>query len=130
MRRERTPGGRKHQIEVKLNDDELVRIKAAATAAGLSASSYLAAAAMQPPPTPDLSVAQRDALATEIRGVTRVLRRAEDNLHRLIRIARGQGRVPRELAATAEAVQRHVATFPGIADALDPRRSGGQGGRE
>lgn len=128
-RRERVPGGRKRQIEVKLSDDELVHIEAAARSAGLSMPSYLVAVATEPSSGPELSVAQRQALAAEIRGVVRVLRRAGDNLHRLMRIAGGHGCAPRELTATAEAVQQHVATFPGIADALDPRRSGGQGGR-
>jgi hypothetical protein len=107
-----------------MTDDELVYIKAAATAAGLSVPSFLVASAMSSRAAPGMSVAQREGLAAEILGVTRVLRRAGENLNRLTRIGQGQGRVPPEVPATAEALRRYVETFAGIVNELDPRRNG------
>lgn len=111
-----------------MSDDELVRIEAAAAAAGLSVPSYLVATAMRPPPARGLGVAQRRAVASEIRGVMRVLRRARENLYRLGRIGQERGALPREIPAAAEAMQRYVEHGEGVVAALDPRRSGRNGG--
>jgi hypothetical protein len=107
-----------------MTDEELVYIKAAATAAGLSVPSFLVASAMTSRAAPGMSVAQREGLAAEILGVTRLLRRAAENLNRLTRIAQAQGSVPREVPAAAEAMRRYVETFAGIVNELDPRRNG------
>jgi len=122
-RRKRADGGRPHRINVKLSDDELVYIKAAATAAGLSVPSFLVASAMGTRSAPGLSVAQREAIAAEILGVSRLSRRAGENLNRLTRIAQAQGSVPPEVPAAAEALRRYVHSFAAIVARLDPRRN-------
>lgn len=129
-RRVRQPGGRPHQRQVRLSDEELVHVEAAAKAAGLSVPSYLVAAATRTESAPGLSVAQREAYATELFGTSRLLRRASENLNRFTKVAQGQGQLPPEVPAAAQAVQHYVETFGAIAAELDPRQRGnGEGGR-
>ncbi|TKG61538.1 hypothetical protein FCN18_33405 [Prauserella endophytica] len=107
-----------------MTDEELLYIEAAATAAGLSVPSFLVASAMTARAAPGMSVAQREGLAAEILGVSRLLRRTADNLNRLTRIAQSQDSLPHEVPAAAAAVRRYVETFAGIVAELDPRRNG------
>lgn len=119
----RQAGGRQHQRQVRMNDEELVHIEAAAAAAGLSVPSFLVASAMGAGSSAGLSVAQRETLATEVFGTRRLLRRAGENLNRLTAIAQANGHVPEEVPAAAAAMQRYADTFSGIIAELDPRRS-------
>lgn len=122
-RRVRVPGGRPFKREVKMTEHEFTFISAAAVAAGLTVPSYLVASAMKSDSAPGLSIAQREALASEILGVSRLLRRASDNLNRLTKVAQAQGSIPAEVPAAASALNAYVQRFAAIVESLDPRRT-------
>ncbi|RBM18107.1 hypothetical protein DI005_20150 [Prauserella sp. PE36] len=109
---------------MKLSDEEDLFIRAAAKAAGMSVPSFLVASAMSAQTTPGMSVAQREAMAAEILGASRLLRRAGDNLNRLTRIAQVTGEVPPEVPAATRALQTYLKRFDDVVATLDPRRNG------
>ncbi|PWV71289.1 hypothetical protein SAMN05421630_115107 [Prauserella marina] len=124
LRRQRVPGGRPHEVTVRLSDEELEFVEIAAAAAGLSKPSFLVASVMSTREGQGMSVAQRETLAAEVLGVTRVLRRAAENLNRLTRVAQAQGSVPAEVPMAVRRLVEYVARFDGVAARLDPRRGG------
>jgi len=111
---------RDNQVLVKLNDDEYLKIKARAAAAGLTSASYLAVVGTQDVPEAaegaKLTDVQLRALVAELYAIKRILRGMATNLNQMAAVANATGEIdPSALYNAAKAIN----TLPRLDAFLD-----------
>lgn len=115
-RRTRLPGGRVHQVKVRLSDQEYIEVAARAAAAGLTPASFLALSGRLSGDRP--GPVQFRALATELLGVRRLVSGVARNVNQ-VAAAVNSGVRPAETAAVLAASERILGRLDGVLAGLD-----------
>lgn len=112
-RRANVAGGRGHQVKVRVDDAELVQLRALAEAAGVTVPRLLVAAAL----AGDRGVSEHQrGLAVELMAVHRLLAQISNNVNQVARATNWSGEVQDATAAVLSATRR---TADRIDDLLD-----------
>jgi Bacterial mobilisation protein (MobC) len=119
-RMRRQPGGRGHQVKVRLNDAEYAATAARAAGARVSMQRLLVEAAL----AGDAATAsERRALVAELLAARRLVLAMGNNLNQLARVANSTGFVRPEVSAAAAAAARAVQRLEDAAHAIAPGRN-------
>jgi Bacterial mobilisation protein (MobC) len=124
-RRRRLPGGRPHNLRVRLSEAEYESVQSRAGAAGLSVAAYLAAAAEPRGPlgVTHMPAEERRAWASELMAVRRLVAAVGNNVNQLARAANSGAAVdPDEVRAVLEACDRVVTRTATVLDQLGAGR--------
>ena len=121
-RRSRSGEPRGHKITVRLSDDELAALSAAAERSGLALAAYISKAAMDAAEHRDTGVSgvQREALAELIRAAE-VVRRAGVNLNQAVARLQSTGHPGPDLVPAAEYCMRVVGRIDDAATQVSRR---------
>ncbi|MFC0039553.1 plasmid mobilization protein [Actinomadura rayongensis] len=111
------PGGRKHELKVRLTDEQRAKVSRRADASGVSISRLLVEAALAGSAR---TATERRAIVIELLGTRRLVAAMGNNLNQLARIAHATGEVPDQLPATLEAVERVLDRLERAASELAP----------
>jgi uncharacterized protein (DUF1778 family) len=97
------PGGRKHELKVRLTDEQRAKVAGRASDAGVSISRLMVEAALS---GSDRTATERRAIVIELLGVRRLVAALGNNVNQLAKVANATGQVPEELPAALDAVER------------------------
>lgn len=118
----------RHEVGLAVPAQAYQQLAARAEQAGLSPGAYLVMAATNDADAglsgPEWTIQQRRSLAAELFSTHRGLRRAEDNLNRLTRVAHSRGRVPKGVPQVVEEIVAMLTRLEAIVTRLDPRTAG------
>jgi len=121
----RREGGRRHQVKVRLSEEEYAAVGARAAAARVSVPRLLVEAALA---GDAVTASERRALISELLAARRMVAAMGGNLNQLARMANTAGQVRPEVTAAAEAAQRaadRLAAAAAAVEALTRLRSAG-----
>lgn len=99
----RHEGGRKHQLKVRLTDEQRAKVTQRANAAGVSIPMLMVEAALSGSAR---TATGRRAIVIELLGIRRLVAALGNNVNQLARVANATGQVPEELRAVLSAVER------------------------
>jgi uncharacterized protein (DUF1778 family) len=111
------PGGRRHELKVRLTDEQRARVSRRASAAGVSISRLLVEAALSGSAR---TATERRAIVIELLSVRRLVAALGNNVNQLAKVANATGQIPEELPAVLEAVERALDRIETIASKLAP----------
>lgn len=118
-RRGDVDGRRPYRVVIRLNAEELSRVKAMAEVQGVSVPALYTEALFAGGP---VAAAIWTAIRDELAGVRRLLAATANNINQVARVANATGKVPEEAAAALDAVRRAADRLDAVlVDAADAR---------
>ncbi|MEO5875008.1 MAG: plasmid mobilization relaxosome protein MobC [Streptosporangiaceae bacterium] len=111
------PGGRRHELKVRLTDEQRAKVSGRASAAGVSISRLMVEAALS---GITRTATERRAIVIELLAVRRLVVALGNNVNQIARVANATEQVPAEVPAAMDAVVRVLARLDAKASEMSP----------